>query len=65
MALDKNKDGTVSISANGVWRPGCFENEVAAKKAQKLDDAVIQALQAKAIIHNDGIIKAEDLEGEA
>lgn len=37
------------ISAYHVWRPGCFESEKAARKAQRLRDEDLNILQQEAI----------------
>jgi len=41
----KHDDGTCTISADRVWRPGVFESEKAARMGQRLLDEEIQELQ--------------------
>ena len=43
--IHKHKDGSCSISADQVWRPGIFESEKAARMGQRLLDEEISALQ--------------------
>lgn len=61
MTIYKNPDGTVTMSASKVWRPGVFENEQTARRAQRLDDAAIRELQNAANARGDCVIRASDL----
>lgn len=40
-------NGRVAISSGGVWRPGSYADERAAKYAARIDDASLSALQAQ------------------
>lgn len=58
------EDGTYVISARQVWRPGCFENKLAAWHGQRLTDSEIQELQNRAILRdgpNKGVITLDDI----
>lgn len=36
------------ISSHGVWRPGCYDTEHTARRAQRLNDEVLGRLQTEA-----------------
>jgi hypothetical protein len=59
--LHKNTDGTILISASQVWRPGRYESEKVARKAQRLDDSILQSLQDAANLRGDEVITNEDI----
>lgn len=44
-SIHLSRDGTCCISENGVWRPGCFENQAAAALAFDLTDDEIEELK--------------------
>lgn len=52
--LHKHDDGCVTISSRGVWLPGIYDSEKAARSAIQLgDDAALAALQKRANSHAD------------
>lgn len=60
--IRKTEDGCFVISAYGVWRPGAFASETAARAGQRLKDQDIQQLQDAAIERGgDRIITLEDI----
>ena len=61
MAFYSDPDNVVTMSAQGSWRPGRFESEAVARRAQRLDDSEIRLLQDAANMRGDSIIRAGDL----
>jgi len=59
--IHTHADGSVTMSANKVWRPGVFENARTARIAQRLDDSEIRILQAAANVRGDSIIIEADI----
>jgi hypothetical protein len=48
MAIEKVREGACVISSYGVWRPGSYEDERAARFAFRLPDEELQRLQDEA-----------------
>tara|TARA_R100001039_G_C1801494_1_gene78055 strand:+ start:230 stop:469 length:240 start_codon:yes stop_codon:yes gene_type:complete len=61
--IQKVDDGYV-ISSRGVWLPGVYESEKAARVAFMLSDAVLASLQEKANLHagdSGGVVTHRDV----
>jgi len=56
MSIHKLDDGTCVIGAGGMWLPGCYENERAARFAFRLTDRQKADLRDISIIENNGVI---------
>jgi len=56
MSIHKLNDGTCVIGAGGMWLPGCYESERAAKFAFRLTDQQKAELRDISIVENNGVI---------
>lgn len=61
MSIHKLKDGTCVIGAGGVWLPGCYENERAARFAFRLSDEAKAELRDAAIEAGNKVITWQDI----
>ena len=61
MSVHKLDDGTCVIGAGGMWLPGCYENEKAAKFAFKITDEAKAELRDAAIETGNGVISWQDI----
>ncbi len=61
MAIHETKDGLFTISAQGVWLPGCYESKRAANFAFRISDEAKARLRDNACLNNDGVITWQDI----
>lgn len=65
MAVKRTESGEFVVSSRGVWLPGCYESERAAKYALRFDELTLHGLQKAANKRNGGtggVITFEDLQ---
>lgn len=61
MSIHKLGNGTCVIGADGMWLPGCYEDERTARFAFRVPDSVKARLRDEAIARGDGVITWGDI----
>jgi hypothetical protein len=61
VGIHKSDDGTYTISAGGVWQPGCYEDTRTANRAFRISNEDKAELQGAAIERGTGIVTWQDI----
>jgi hypothetical protein len=61
MTVHKQEDGPCVISASGIWLPGCYEDERAARFAFRISDEAKQELEHASYFTGNQVITWQDI----
>jgi hypothetical protein len=61
MSIHRLDDGAFVIGADGMWLPGCYEDERAARFAFRVSDDTKATLRDLSILRGDGVITWGDI----
>lgn len=61
MSIHKLEDGTCVIGSGGLWLPGCYEDERAARFAFRLPNEELARLRDQSVARGDGVITWGDI----